>query len=79
MLLCSMLGFLQEALIKEFGKLVKISLVVICLRISMRMITLTPKISSVETKNGVALSVSGVAQVLNKSIVLEFWPAQVLK
>ena len=74
-----MLGTLQEALIYKFGKLVKISLVVIRLRISMRMITLTPKISSVETKNGVALSVSGVAQVLNNSIVLEFWPAQVLK
>ena len=45
----------------------------------MRMITLTPKISSVETKNGVALSVSGVAQVLNCSIVLEIWPAQVFE
>ena len=42
----------------------------------MRMITLTPKISSVETKNGVALSVSGVAQVLSHSISLKNRPAQ---
>jgi len=43
-------------------------------KISLRMITLSPKIASVETKNGVALSVSGVAQVcvMKEPQMLEF-------
>lgn len=43
-------------------------------KISMRMITLKPTIQSVETQNGVALSVSGVAQVcvMKEPQMLEF-------
>ena len=43
----------------------------------MRMITLKPTIQSVETQNGVALSVSGVAQVVGLCCLTELgheWP-----